>query len=79
MFERGERARVQEHVARQGHDRRVVARVLPLGAQAAREPPRRRVVEEQDFRRRLQKVDQVVVAPYVRQLVREHGLQLPRR
>ena len=53
--------------------------MLTLDAKPVREPPHRRVIEEKSLHRRLQKIDEVVVAAHVRKLVRQHGLKLFRR
>ena len=53
--------------------------MLALHADAPGDPPARRVVIQQRFGHRLQHVDQIVVAPDVRQLVGDDRLELGRR
>ena len=77
-FELGERRRVGHRIAAQAH-REIVAAVLALDADPARQPPHRRVIEQQRLDERLQQVDEVVVTPDVRELVREDRLELVRR
>ncbi len=77
-FELGERFGVADWIAAQ-RDGDVVAAVLALRANAVREPPHRRMVEEQRLDDRLQHVDGVVVPANVRQLVRENRFDLRRR
>jgi hypothetical protein len=76
-FERGECARVDEHVARRA-DGEVVAGVLALDAHAPGQPPHRRVIKEQGLGHALQEVAEVIVAAYVRQFVREESFELRR-
>ena len=78
LLEIGQRVRVGVRIAAQAH-RQIVAAVLALDADPARQPPHRRVIEEQRLDERLQQVDEVVVAADVRQLVREDRLELLRR
>jgi hypothetical protein len=78
LLEARERPRVLERVAAHG-DREVVAAVLALHAHAARDPPHGRVVEQQRLDDRLQQVDEEVVPPDVRELVRQDHLELRRR
>jgi hypothetical protein len=74
-LEFGERAHVLHGIAAQAH-RQVVAAVLPLDPHASREPPYRRMVEEQSLDHRLEYVDEVVVPSHVRELVCQDGLEL---
>ena len=78
FFEVGKRLRVSIRIAAQA-DRKIVAAVLALDADAARQPPDRRMIEEQRLDERLQQVHQVVVAADVRELVREDRFELLRR
>ena len=75
LLEIGERARVRDAIAAE-LDREIVAAVLALNPDSVREPPDRRVIEEQRFDDRLQQVDEVVVPPHVGQFVRDHRLEL---
>jgi hypothetical protein len=68
----------RDPVARDGEGQ-VVAAVLPLGPDAARHPPGRRVVEEQRLDHALKQVDQVIVAQHVGQLVRQQRFEMCRR
>jgi hypothetical protein len=70
-----ERRHVNEPIATH-FDREIVTAVFAFRAYLRRYPPRRRVIEQQRFDHRLQQVDQIVVPPHVRELVREDGLQL---
>ena len=76
-FEIGERRRVDDPIAAERH-RDVVAAVFPLRADAPRDPPARRVVEEQHLGGGLQQVDGEVVAPDVRELVGDDRIELQR-
>ena len=78
LLEVGQRARVGVRIAAQA-DREIVAAVLALGANPPRQPPHRRVVEQQRLDQRLQQVDEIVVAADVRELVGEDRLELLRR
>ena len=69
---------VGDRIAAQA-DGEIVAAVLALDADPAREPPDRRMIEEHRLDERLQQVHQVVVAADVRELVRENRLELLRR
>jgi hypothetical protein len=75
LFEAGERSRVGVRIAAQAH-REIIAAVLALDPDSARYPPDRRMIEEQRLDERLQQVDDVVVPPDVRELVRENRLEL---
>ena len=77
-FELGERRCVRDRVAAQAHGE-IVAAVLPLGANPPRQPPHRRVIEQQRFDDGLEEIDDVVVTPDVGELVREDGFHLVRR
>ena len=77
FLEVGERSRVSVGIAAEA-DREVIAAVLALDADPAREPPDRRVIEEQRLDERLQQVDEVVVTTDVRELVREDRFELLR-
>ena len=77
-LEIGQRAGVGDRIAAQA-DREIVAAVLALDADAARQPPHRGVIEEQRLDQRLQQVDEIVVAADVRELVREDRFELLRR
>ena len=74
----GQRRDVDETVAADFH-REIVAAVFTLGAHLRRHPPCGRVVEKERFDDRLQKIDHVVVASDMCELVREDCLQLVRR
>ena len=73
----GERGHVLHPIAHA--DRHIVATVFPLAADFARHPPDGGMVEQQRLDNRLQEVDDVVVAPDVRQFVGEKRLDLRRR
>ena len=78
LLERRQRAGVDHAIRADGNDD-VVAAELTFNADAARQPPDRRVVEEQRLDRALEQVDQIVVPPNVRQLVRKDRVELRRR
>ena len=67
--------RVDLAVAAQAN-RDVVTTVFAFGANPFRKPPYRRVVEEDRFDRALDDVDDVVMPPDVRELMRENGAEL---
>ena len=71
--------RVNVRVAAACGHREVVAAVLALLPHAPRDPPRRRVVEQQSLDCGLEQVHEVVVAPHVGKLVREQRVELQRR
>ncbi len=60
-------------------DRQVVAAVFALDPDGTRQPPYGRVIEQQRFDERLDQVDEVVVAPHVREFVGEDRFDLGRR
>ena len=74
----GERRDIDQAIAAD-RDRQIVAAVLALGAHFGRHPPHGRVIEEQRLDDRLQQVDEIVVPPHVRELVRENRFELLRR
>ena len=74
-FQLRQRARIGEHVARDG-DGHIVAAQFALGANVPRHPPDRGVVEQQRFGDALQDVDQIIVPPDVRQLMQQQRLQM---
>ena len=74
-LEIGKRAGVGDRITTQA-DGEVVAAVLALRANASRQPPDGGVIEEQRLDERLQEIDQIVVAPDVRELVRQNRLEL---
>ena len=74
-LEIGQSGRVDQAIAAE-RDGDVVAAVLTLGADTARDPPAGRVVEEQDLGGRLQDVDGEVVAADVGELVRDDGVEM---
>ena len=78
FLERRERAGVHDAIGADGDDD-VVAAELAFEADAPRQPPDGRVIEEQRLDRALEEIDQVVVPPDVRQLVRENRVELGRR
>ena len=71
-----ERGDVGETIA--DFDRQIVAAVLALGADSARHPPHGGVIEQQRLDDRLQQVDEIVVAPHVRELVGDQRFDLRR-
>ena len=77
-FEVRQGAGVAQPVAANRHGQ-VIAAVLPLAPHLGGNPPDRRVIEKKGFHRRLQKIDQIVVAPHVGQLMSEDRFELPRR
>ena len=72
-----ERLRVRHGIAAH-RDRHIVAAVFTFEPDLFREPPHRRVIEEQRFRNRLKHVHRIIVAADVRQLVGENRLDLRR-
>jgi hypothetical protein len=71
----GERGRISDPIAA-GLERQIVTAELALGPHLPRHPPDRGVVEEQGFDAGLQQVDEIVVPPDVRELVRQKGFEL---
>src|SRR5205807_9988660 len=78
FFQGQQGAAILDTIAQHG-DGDVVAAVFPLVANLVRQPPDRRVVEENRLDQRLQQVDEVVVSANVGKLVRYNGFQLRRR
>jgi len=76
-FEVRERVRVRDGIAAEA-DGKIVAAVLALDPDPARDPPHRRVVEEQRLDDGLEQVHQVIVPADVRKFMRENRLELRR-
>src|SRR5690606_32904567 len=78
VVEFGQGQRERAAVAQRGGGE-VVGDQFAFAADAARQPPGRRVVEQQGFGQPLQQVDQVVVAADMRQFVGDQRFQQGRR
>ena len=77
FLEVGEGFRVSVGIAAEP-DREIVAAVLALNADPARQPPYGGVIEEQRLDERLEQVDEVVVTTDVRELMRQDRFELLR-
>lgn len=71
----GERLRVGRAVADR-RNRQVIAAALAIRANASRQPPDARMIEEQRFDRRLQHVDDRVVTTDVGDFVRQNRVDV---